>query len=157
MRKGKRKEEIAERKDPGDTEPKYCSPGSIEQQLDMCENGELRGDQILHNHGIEEEEEDESLPSSEQELDQILNHYFKVDMAEEGREGDELTGDEHSSGLQGEDSEFAGQIHLDTGLPGGRIDRIAKIEELEEEEREGENLTQPRSKPARTRHLRNLK
>ena len=51
-------------------------------------------------------------------LDQIVSHYYEEDMAEEGREGDEMTGDDHSAGLQGEETEIKGQRHIHTGLPG---------------------------------------
>ena len=39
-------------------------------------------------------------------------------MAEDDREGDDLSGDEHSSGLQGEETEVRNQPHLSSGIPG---------------------------------------
>lgn len=74
-----------------------CPAGSLEQQMDMCEGGSLRGEEVLreaHDHPL-----------------------FSEDMAEEDREGDEMSGDEHSGGLQGGDSEFYEQEQAD-GLPG---------------------------------------
>lgn len=53
MLRKKPKTAIPERLNPGDPEPEWCSPGSIEQQLDMCEEGDLRGEEISHLHGIE--------------------------------------------------------------------------------------------------------
>ena len=94
-----------------------CRPGSIEQQLDMCERGPLRGDQILHDHGATEGVDE--VPESRQRIDQIAeDQYFEVDMQEEDREGDELTGDEHSSGLQGDETELDSQPHIRAGVPG---------------------------------------
>ena len=93
------KESIPERKSPGDPEPEWCSPGSIEQELDMCETGSLRGDEILHSHG--------KLPprytGDPVELDQLIDQNWGMDMSEEDREGDEMSGDDHSSGLSGTD------------------------------------------------------
>ena len=109
---------------PGDPEPEACAPGSIEQQLDMCESGSLRGDEILHHHGITEEAA--PLPAVPP-VDRLLDRY-EIDLAEEGREGSELTGDEHSSGLQGGEAELRGQLHLTTGLPGDLSSRTELFE-----------------------------
>lgn len=79
--------------------------GSIEQQLDMSEDeASLRGDEFLHSHGV---------PIAPGDIE----HNFRIDMSEEDREGDEMSGDEHSSGLQGEE---VGQETLDRpeGMPG---------------------------------------
>jgi len=38
-------------KTPKTTSDPDCRPGSIKQQLDMCETGPLRGDEIQHTHG----------------------------------------------------------------------------------------------------------
>ena len=102
----KRKEDYAERLHPGDRGPEPCSPGSIEQQLDMCEEGELKGDELLYLHGKP------TLAPTEgpRELDELINTNWESDLSEENREGDEMSGDEHSSGLQG----------TDVGLPGER-------------------------------------
>lgn len=89
--------------------PNACAPGSIEQQLDMCESGNLRGDEILHLHGHLNQ------PTEDNEM---LNNY-RVDMSEEDREGDEESGDDHSAGLQGGETELKNQSHIDSGLPGG--------------------------------------
>lgn len=53
MLRRKPKAKIPERLNPGDPEPEWCSPGSIEQQLDMCEEGDLRGEEITHLHGVD--------------------------------------------------------------------------------------------------------
>src|SRR4051812_34893136 len=116
MLKQRPKEWLPEREDPGENEPEYCSPGSIEQGLDMCETGTLRGDEILHHHGIlQTNMEPDQDPV---ELDTLLEENYRVDLAEEDREGADMSGDEHSSGLQGGESELAGQLHIDTGIPG---------------------------------------
>lgn len=93
----RKKERLPELKDPGEEETEFCSPGSIEQALDMCESGSLRGDAILHEHG----EDIEDYSNEEIGVDRKLGR-FEIDMAEENREGDELSGDEHSAGLQGD-------------------------------------------------------
>ena len=128
MRKGQKKVDEIERSNFRDDQAGYCSPGSIEQQLDMCETGALRGDQISHDHGMEGSDD---LPSSDQALDKILNQYYEPDLAEQSREGDEMSGDEHSSGLQGEDSEFTDQGQLDTGLPRDESRRTEKKEQTD--------------------------
>lgn len=78
--------------------PEPGEAGSIEQQLDMMESGNLRGE-LASRHGK-------------------MN--FNVDMSEYNREGSEMSGDEHSSGMQGGESELStvGQRHIHTGLPG---------------------------------------
>lgn len=84
-----------------------CAPGSIEQQLDMCETGNLRGEETLRQH---------------------KDHgNFAMDMSEEDREGDEMSGDDHSSGLQGEEEELKHQPHLDSGIPGDESEDEDKI------------------------------
>lgn len=80
--------------------------GSIEQQLDMCEDGPLRGDEVLR--------ENRDHPN------------FHVDLSDGAREGDEMSGDDHSSGMQGEDSEHPVQEHIPSGLPGDET----RLEEL---------------------------
>ena len=78
-----------------------CAPGSIEHQLDMCETGSLRGDETIRRH--------KDHPN------------LAMDMAEVDREGDEMSGDDHSSGLQGEASELRGpNHHLQSGVPGDK-------------------------------------
>jgi hypothetical protein len=113
------KEHFPELLNPGDPEPESGLPGSIEQQLDMCEEGSLRGDELLHSHGVD-------LPAAEQAregellgVDELMARQpYQLDMAEEGREGAEWTGDEHSLGLQGSESELQSQPQRSSGLPG---------------------------------------
>ncbi len=62
----------------------------------MCEEGSLRGDELLHHHGIPKGEFPEGAP----EVVELMNQY-RGDLAEDDREGAELSGDEHSSGGQG--------------------------------------------------------
>ena len=124
----KRKELMPERKHPGDPEPDWCSPGSIEQELDMCETGSLRGDEILHSHG----REPRTYTGDPPELDQIINENWEMDLSEEDREGSEMSGDEHSSGLGGSELELEGQPHISTGLPGDRTRR--EVKEIQAEE-----------------------
>lgn len=123
------KEQIAERRSPGDREPQYGSPGSIEQKLDMCEDDDsLKGDQVLFSHGIDSDVGDSELGL--QGVDQLIskNNNFHIDLSEGNREGDEMSGDEHSSGWQGGESELAGQPHIATGMPGDRSLREEVIE-----------------------------
>lgn len=113
------KERHPERLSPGDPEPETGLPGSIEQQLDMVEEGSLRGDELLHRHGVEPPGEDLAREGELLGVDQLMSrNAFELDMAEESREGSELSGDEHSRGLQGGDSELQSQPHLSSGLPG---------------------------------------
>jgi hypothetical protein len=118
--KRKRKERIPELKNPGDSESEWCSPGSIEQQLDMCESGSLRGDDILHSHGLP----DSDYNGDPIELDEFqtggMENNWQMDLSEEDREGDEMSGDEHSSGIEGGEPEIERQLHIQTGLPGDR-------------------------------------
>jgi hypothetical protein len=88
------------------TSTSNCRPGSIEHQLDMCENApaEMRGDQVQFTHGNPPRRTDD--PN------------FEMDMATEDREGDEMSGDDHSSGLQGGETELAHQPNIDRGMPG---------------------------------------
>jgi len=124
MIRPKRKERISERKHPGDPEPEWCSPGSIEQELDMCETGSLRGDDILYRHGVEPLQ----YTGDPQELDLIIGQgedaNWEVDLSEEDREGDEMSGDEHSSGLEGGEPELESQPNIASGLPGDRTRRV---------------------------------
>ena len=64
----------------------------------MSEEGDLRGDEIQFHHGVLRDESDEEQES----LDLIMSDNYSADMSEENREGDELSGDEHSFGLQGD-------------------------------------------------------
>jgi hypothetical protein len=113
------KERYPERRSPGDPEPEDGLPGSIEQQLDMSEEGSLRGDEILHHHGVEPEGQDLAREGELLGVDQLMaRNAYEIDMAEESREGSELSGDEHSGGLNGGDSELQSQPHLSSGLPG---------------------------------------
>lgn len=65
MLRKKTKARFSERIEPGEPEPEWCSPGSIEQQLDMCEEGDLRGDEITHLHGISQKDPPELLQVNE--------------------------------------------------------------------------------------------
>ncbi|MGZ3699737.1 MAG: hypothetical protein ACXWPM_05085 [Bdellovibrionota bacterium] len=110
---------------------KLSKRGTIEQHLDMVENGELRGDELLHQHGVaptEPLQDADPVP-----LDRIMDTNYHVDMAEEDREGDDLSGDEHSSGFQGEESELENQPHKESGLPGEYQQELD--EETDEEEK----------------------
>lgn len=122
MLKRRRKEDLPERRDPGEPEPEPCAPGSIEQQLDMCEDGTLRGDDILHRHGrISAEPVGDEDPRPLDELAFSEDH-FEMDLsAEPDREGDEMSGDEHSSGLEGGE--------LGTGIPGEETREQSRTEE----------------------------
>jgi hypothetical protein len=88
-----------------------CRPGSIEQQTDMCEEGDLRGDQITHEY------------HSKPKLIIDEGDNFNEDMSTEDREGDDLSGDDHSSGLQGGEEEVRHQPHIETGMPGDREEK----------------------------------
>jgi hypothetical protein len=132
MLKNRPKELVPERKNPGDREPTFGSPGSIEQQLDMCEEGTLRGDEILHHHGLEPVENKEGPI----EIDRLMENNYHMDLAEDDREGAEMSGDEHSIGLQGGDSELANQAHIATGLPGDRAHRTELLEGTDQEDEE---------------------
>lgn len=141
----KRNERIAERKNPGDPEPDWCSPGSIEQELDMCETGSLRGDDILHSHG----RDPAPYTGDPQDLSELIDENWEMDLAEEDREGDEMSGDEHSSGLEGGEPELESQPNIATGLPGDRTRR-------EDRELRAEEPTHPEEKeiPRKTSGLR---
>jgi hypothetical protein len=99
--------------------------GSIEQQLDMCESGPLRGDDILHNHGVRERTNPHPTLNDEQ-----LEKNYRIDMSEEDREGMEESGDEHSAGLQGDEmQELQYDDHFgdsDAGIPGEMTEKLAK-------------------------------
>lgn len=101
-----------------------CAPESPEQKLDMCETGSLRGDEIERSHGLKTPKNPHPTMNDNQ-----MESNFQVDMSEEGREGDEESGDEHSSGLQGDeqqelqyDDEFG---EADAGLPGEMTNKTA--------------------------------
>lgn len=141
--KKKLKEQIPMRKHPGDPEPESCAPGSIEQKLDMCEEGSLRGDDILHSHGkIGREYQEGPLP-----LDQVIEDNYQVDLSEENREGDEMSGDDHSSGFEGDEVEISGQPHINTGMPGDRTHRMEVIERTDSVFREDERIERLAQKP----------
>lgn len=58
-----------------------------------------------------------------------VNERMEMDMSEADREGDEQSGDDHSSGLQGTDPEEANQPHVQRGLPGEETTDDELIEE----------------------------
>lgn len=90
--------------------------GTETQHLDMYEGPDenLRGDALLHTPPSEPEEDPEH-PTLE--IDQMLGK-FHMDLSEESREGDEMSGDGHSSGLQGGERESLNQHHEQYGMPG---------------------------------------
>lgn len=104
---------------------------SIEQHLDMMETGPLRGDDILRRAGggrtaRYDRPDRDPVPLPDE---YGMQHNYRLDMSEGSREGDEMTGDEHSFGLQGGDPDLARQPTVDNGLPGEETER--------EERREG--------------------
>lgn len=133
---------IKERKAPGDPEPLVGAPGSIEQQLDMCEEGDLRGDEILHSHGLSTRDEKEDI----QAVDELITR-FSMTMDEPGREGDEMSGDEHSSGLQGEEPDLWNQQQSGAGLPGEETHQEEKEERFYSSHRLEEPPATPRRQP----------
>ena len=120
LRKVRETKNIPERLHPGEPEPATGSPGSIEQQLDMVEDGDLRGDQILYDHGTDEEHEDfEIRPDHATPIDILMaRNNCEMNLSEPDREGDEMSGDDHSSGLQGGEEELQHQPHIESGNPG---------------------------------------
>lgn len=105
MLRQKRKERLPELKHPGDPEAEWCSPGSIEQGLDMCETGSLRGDDILHSHG----RESPGTTGDPLELDSLINEYWEnweMNLAEDNQEDSEKhtenRDNENSLGLESE-------------------------------------------------------
>lgn len=97
---------------------------SIEQHLDMCETGALRGDEILHNHGSDAPTNADMIS-----VDEMMRN-FHFDMAERDREGDEMSGDDHSSGLQGEVQPHIHELNHEAGVPGETPAEQQDIEEL---------------------------
>lgn len=92
--------------------------GSEAQHLDMYEgeDANLRGDALIHSRpAVERPEGGEEVLA----VDEMMNN-FNIDMSEEDREGDEMSGDDHSSGLQGGEQELNHQDNVDNGLPGER-------------------------------------
>jgi hypothetical protein len=99
----------------------------IEQALDMKEDGPLRGEEVLRQHHRADTG--------------ALTDRFAVDMSEDGREGDEESGDDHSSGLQGGEQELIDQPHIDSGVPGDEAERSG---DPDLEVRDGDGLIEPR-------------
>lgn len=56
---------------------------------------------------------------------------FEMNLSEENREGDEMSGDEHSLGPQGRESELMDPSHIGTGIPGDRTRRMEQNERQE--------------------------
>lgn len=75
----------------GKDSKRKCRSGSTARNLDMCEGKAVRGDEISQEP---HEDPDEQGP---------LGAGYHTDMSERAREGDEESGDEHSSGYQGDD------------------------------------------------------
>jgi hypothetical protein len=107
-------------KNPGDPALEYCGPGSIEQLLDMCEEGELRGEET-ERHIDRRATPNEPLSGDPLEVVDEMES-FQMNFSERDREGDEMSGDDHSSGLQGGDAELEDQRHIDSGIPGSGYD-----------------------------------
>lgn len=126
MLRKKTKTRIPERMDPGEAEPERCSPGSIEQQLDMCEEGDLRGDEILQLHGMDVVDTPDITEEGHDSTDLLqideTSSRFQI-LSERDRENDEMSGDEHSSGLQGGEFEITHQLNVSTGVPGEETDK----------------------------------
>jgi hypothetical protein len=118
--------------------------GTIEQQLDMNERGPLKGDDVLREPNqarLHEPAEADSLrteiPDDETTLPPLdpdkMVHNYNVDMSEEGREGDEESGDEHSAGLQGSDQQELQYDdrevdHADSGVPGEMTGKVTRLD-----------------------------
>lgn len=136
MLRKKKTEDIPERRDPGDREAVACSPGSIEQQLDMCEEGNSRSEDIIRHI---DEDKNPNDPITEDPLDLVSEiNTFDYTMSERDREGDDYSGDEHSSGLQGDEIEIEGQPNINSGVPGDlglQPDRYENVVNIEEEKR----------------------
>jgi hypothetical protein len=75
----------------GKDSKRKCRSGSTARDLDMCEGKALKGDEISQE---QHENKEEQGP---------LGAGYQTDMSERSREGDEESGDEHSSGYQGDD------------------------------------------------------
>jgi hypothetical protein len=103
-------------------------PGSIEQQLDMVEGlPGPRGEGLIREHGRTFDDKRDPNFVKELDGDEMLQN-FHVNMGESNREGDEMSGDEHSSGLQGGDSEFEKQPTFDDEMPGEETEKEEKRE-----------------------------
>ena len=102
-------------------DPEPNAPGSIEQQLDMCETGDLRGDEIDHSLHLSAKKRMDQADSDPIPFDELLESE-QMDLSLEDREGDEMTGDDHTSGLQGGEEELKHHPNISTGMPGDRTD-----------------------------------
>src|SRR5690349_20702858 len=93
--------------------------GSIEQQLDMCEGEKSpRGDEVMHSAHLRSTPEEELYEKAT----------YEVDLSDENREGDEMSGDDHSNGMEGGDAELANQEHIHRGMPGDETSEQERIE-----------------------------
>jgi hypothetical protein len=96
-----------------DREPEPNAPGSIEQQLDMCETSGLKGEELSHSRSRGRTFTDGAILDAD-------------------RETAEMSGDDHSMGLQGGDPETDTQPHPSSGLPGDESrDQDDATDELE--------------------------
>jgi hypothetical protein len=105
--------------------------GTEAQHLDMLEDADPRGDDDLYSP------EDSLLDDSDEPVlgaDEMMANY-NVDMSETQREGDEMSGDEHSSGLQGGEPEIEHQLAIDSGMPGHRSEHEEEEIDLREKRR----------------------
>ena len=94
----------------GERQHAWRPDADIAWHLDMVEPGEERSDR------------------DPKTLNRVTER-FEMDMSEADREGDEQSGDDHSSGLQGADPEEANQPHIQRGLPGEETADDELIEE----------------------------
>jgi len=83
----------------------------------MCDSGSLKGEDVIRNISKNSSPNDPSS-GDPQELTSEFGT-FDMSMAERDREGDDMSGDEHSSGLQGGDPEVeaSSSVH-ENGMPG---------------------------------------
>ena len=102
-------------------DPAPGAAGSIEQQLDMVEEGDLKGDEIDHSLHFSAHQRLDQADCDPIPLDELLDNE-QMDLSLEDREGDEMTGDDHSSGLQGGEEELKHHPNISTGMPGDRTD-----------------------------------
>lgn len=99
------------------------------QHLDMIESDDSRkprGDADLFDAPDDLGEPDSQGDELPLAVDHMI-HNFHFDMAEDRREGDDMSGDEHSSGLQGGDVEPVrrhGHNKISTGIPGDATDEV---------------------------------
>jgi len=107
------------------------------QQLDMSEEGAIRGGDVEQAHGHLEESASPNEGHDPLAVDELIARHHRGDISEPDREGDDLSGDEHSAGLQGDESELQSQAHLDSDVPGSQIESEPGFHVIREGEEEG--------------------